>query len=78
MKHALRLEAMSPTYKLDEHGRRVVEKKKDTKDRLGRSPDNMDALNLAYYEGVRKDMPTVVKSGGGKPSAPRLISIMGG
>ena len=30
--------------------RRVVEKKEETKKRLGRSPDDMDALNLAYYE----------------------------
>ena len=29
---------------------RVVEKKEETKKRLGRSPDDMDALNLAYYE----------------------------
>ena len=30
--------------------RRVVEKKEETKKRLGRSPDDMYALNLAYYE----------------------------
>ena len=30
--------------------RRVVEKKEETKKRLGRSPDDMNALNLAYYE----------------------------
>ena len=30
--------------------RRVVEKKEETKKRLGHSPDDMNALNLAYYE----------------------------
>jgi hypothetical protein len=46
----LRLQAMSPLWKLDAAGRRVVEPKAATKDRLGRSPDDMDALNLAYYQ----------------------------
>jgi hypothetical protein len=44
----LRRQALSPVYTLDNKGRRVVEKKQDTKDRLGRSPDDMDAMNLAY------------------------------
>lgn len=44
----LRRQAMSPQWKLDSMGRRVVEPKADTKKRLGRSPDDMDALNLAY------------------------------
>ncbi len=44
----LRRQAMAPTWKLDSDGRRVVEPKVDTKKRLKRSPDDMDALNLAY------------------------------
>lgn len=44
----LRRQAMAPTWKVDSQGRRVVEPKGDTKKRLGRSPDDMDALNLAY------------------------------
>lgn len=44
----LRREAMAPLWKLDSRGRRVVEPKDDTKKRIKRSPDNMDALNLAY------------------------------
>jgi hypothetical protein len=44
----LRRQAMSPTWKLDNQGRRVVEPKADTKKRLKRSPDDMDAMNLAY------------------------------
>lgn len=44
----LRRQAMSPTWKVDSKGRRVVEPKEQTKKRLKRSPDGMDALNLAY------------------------------
>lgn len=44
----LRRQAMSPRWKLDSQGRRVVEAKSDTKVRLKRSPDDMDALNLAF------------------------------
>jgi hypothetical protein len=40
---------MAPTWKLDAEGRRVVEPKDKIKERLGRSPDGLDALNLAYY-----------------------------
>ena len=44
----LRRQAMAPTWKVDAQGRRVVEPKSDTKKRIGRSPDDMDALNLAF------------------------------
>lgn len=44
----LRRQAMAPTWKVDNQGRRVVEPKEQTKKRLGRSPDDMDAVNLAY------------------------------
>jgi hypothetical protein len=44
----IRRQLMSPIYSLDNQGRRVVEKKQDTKERLGRSPDDADAVNLAY------------------------------
>ena len=47
-KSKLRLQLMSPSWKLDSQGRRVVEPKDMTKKRLGRSPDSADALNLAY------------------------------
>jgi hypothetical protein len=36
-------------YKYDAQSKRVVEPKKDVKDRIGRSPDDADAFNLAYY-----------------------------
>jgi hypothetical protein len=44
----LRSQAMAPTWKVDSQGRRVVEPKSDTKKRIKRSPDDMDALNLAF------------------------------
>ena len=44
----LKTQALAPTWRLDSMGRRVVEAKERTKSRLGRSPDDMDALNLAY------------------------------
>jgi hypothetical protein len=50
----LRRQAMAPTWKLDAQGRRVVEPKDETKKRIKRSPDDMDALNLAYHAPVRR------------------------
>ncbi len=39
---------VAPRYVLDAAGRRVVEAKKDTKRRLGRSPDRGDAIVMAF------------------------------
>jgi len=39
----------APKYTRDAAGRIVVEKKEDTRRRLGRSPDNADALLMAFY-----------------------------
>jgi hypothetical protein len=47
-KQLIRAELMTPTWRLDNMGRRVVEPKAETKHRLKRSPDNADAVNLAY------------------------------
>jgi hypothetical protein len=44
----LRRQALAPLWKVDNQGRRVVEPKSDTKKRIKRSPDDMDAVNLAY------------------------------
>lgn len=41
----------APKYELDAARRIVVEKKEETKKRLGRSPDNADALLLAFFDG---------------------------
>ena len=53
----LRQEAMSPTWRLDA-GLEVVEKKDITRKRLGRSPDGMDALNLAYVRPIDFQAPS--------------------
>jgi hypothetical protein len=45
----MQAQALAPTWKLDSAGRRVVESKEETKKKLRRSPDDMDALNLAFY-----------------------------
>lgn len=57
----IRKQVMSPTWKLDEQGRRKVEPKADTKKRIQRSPDDADAFNLAY--GTSSGIATTVKSG---------------
>lgn len=44
----LRVEAMGIKYRLNSKGQRVVQPKDVTKEEIGRSPDGMDALNLAY------------------------------
>jgi hypothetical protein len=46
----LESELMAATYSLDEKGRNKVEKKREMKKRLGRSPDRADAAILAVYE----------------------------
>lgn len=48
VRRELKRQAMAPTWKVDPMGRRVVEPKDETKKKLGRSPDGMDAKNLAY------------------------------
>jgi hypothetical protein len=48
VQQTLRRELTAPTYTLDVRGRRVVEPKDLTKKRLGNSPDNADAVHLAY------------------------------
>lgn len=44
---------VAPKFKHDSMGRRKIESKDDTKKRLGRSPDQADALLLCYYDGNR-------------------------
>lgn len=48
----LRSELCSPRYHLDAKGRRVVEIKSQVKQRLTRSPDRADAVNLCYLLGA--------------------------
>jgi hypothetical protein len=44
----LKMQATAVEWTVDVAGRRVVEKKDRTKEKIGRSPDDMDAVNLAY------------------------------
>lgn len=44
----LRRQALGITYKLDTKGKRVAEPKDKIKQRIGRSPDDLDAIALAY------------------------------
>jgi hypothetical protein len=44
----IRRQALGITYKLDAKGRRVAETKADIKKRIGRSPDDLDGISLAY------------------------------
>jgi hypothetical protein len=44
----------APKYALDSSGRIKVEPKADTKKRLGRSPDEADALLLAFFHRNRR------------------------
>lgn len=43
---------LAPEYAIDANGRIKVEPKDTTRERLGRSPDDGDALLLAFYEGA--------------------------
>src|SRR5262249_2600475 len=56
----LEQQLLAPGWRPDESGRRVVEPKDVTKKALGRSPDDADAMNLAYYDGLAGGGPTVV------------------
>lgn len=51
IRRELKRQAMAPKWKVNGAGQREVEPKDDTKESIGRSPDGMDAVNLAYYEG---------------------------
>lgn len=60
--YRLRLQAMAPTWELNRASQRVIEDKKKTRARLsGKSPDGMDAMNLAYYEGGMWEAPASLK-----------------
>lgn len=64
----LRQQVVSPMYKINNRGQLEVEPKENTKDRLGRSPDDADALNLAYYRAPTWEAPPVVD----EPPRPRI------
>lgn len=55
----LEVQALGPTWWPTPDRRRQVESKEDVKERLGRSPDGLDALNLAYWDGGQAMMEAV-------------------
>jgi hypothetical protein len=60
---------VAPKYVLDSQSRRVVEKKADTKKRLGRSPDRADAVLLTFaapspVTAARPGAPAAVRRAG--------------
>jgi hypothetical protein len=59
----LRQQLLAPAWGYDERtGRRVVESKVETKKKIGRSPDDADALQLAYLEGVSIGPPPTIET----------------
>jgi hypothetical protein len=56
----LRQQLMAAAWDMDVSGRREVEPKDDTKKKIGRSPDDADCFNLAYYDGGDFKAPPVV------------------
>ncbi len=50
IRKTLKVQAMSPEWWPDAARRRVVEDKDITKKKIGRSPDDLDAMNLSFYE----------------------------
>lgn len=57
----LRRQALVPTWDFDARQRRRVQQKDEIKDDLGRSPDGMDALNLAYSpDGGYYSIPEII------------------
>lgn len=59
LRQRIRVQALGPIYQVDHAGRRQVEPKDKTKERINRSPDDMDAVNLAYAE-CGDDVPRAV------------------
>jgi hypothetical protein len=47
----LRQQLLAPAWDLDPAGRRKVEPNEETKEKIGRSPDDADATNLAFHDG---------------------------
>ena len=63
VRNRLEVQALAPTWTPTPDRRRRVETKEETKKRIGRSPDGMDALNLAYY------------AAGGSSAGPHWIEV---
>lgn len=62
--YELRRQLMSVKYKYDSKGRKVIEPKEHLKKRLGYSPDDADALNLAFASFIKG---TLIRTKTGTP-----------
>ncbi len=56
----LKQQALAPIWWPTPDRRRQVESKEDTMDRIGRSPDGLDSMNLAYYS-AGGDLPEFIE-----------------
>lgn len=61
----------APKYATDSSGRTVVEQKKDTKKRVGGSPDLADAVNLAAYEPAGQGEGRIERASTSMPVGPQ-------
>lgn len=61
VRQRLKTQLCAIEWAVDVAGRRVIEPKDRMKEKLGRSPDDGDALNLAYYE-TNLDVPVVLET----------------
>lgn len=57
----LKSQFMAPKWQLTSKGLRQIEKKELTRETLGRSPDDADSVNLAFYEGGQWEPPAVIE-----------------
>lgn len=74
----LAADLLAPEYAIDSKGRRVVEPKDKTKERLGRSPDRADAVMMAFGRAVMSGMHVRLPSGPPVPGGESRWRGMGG
>lgn len=67
----LRRQFLAPEWRVDGAGRCLVEPKERTKERLGASPDDADAVNLAWYVAGVFKAPAPVANPAPRPLGPR-------
>jgi hypothetical protein len=58
----LKQQLLAPAFELDSAGRRAVEPKDQTREKIGRSPDEADAVNLAYHELGGFEVPPAIET----------------
>ncbi len=66
-RNRMRQQAMATVWALNPMGLRVIEPKENTKAKIGRSPDDMDSANLAFYSGFDFPAPEVIGEGERRP-----------